>query len=386
LSDKTIPRGGLKIQTPFDLSTAHLVACRRFKGYDEGACPSGWERKFNVAKNRVMSGMRTTGQLHLGHYLGVLTNWLALQETYDCYFMAADWHMLTTGFAKTEGLRDNTKQMLLDWLSVGIEPNKVTLYVQSSVLETAELNLILGMITPVNWLQRDPTLKEMVRELHLAEDSVSFGLLGYPALMSADILGVNGDLVPVGEDQMAHLEISRDIARRFNRLFEKDVFVDPRPLLTQTPVVLGLDGRKMSKSYGNDIKLADGPEAVKAKIMTAITDPARIRKTDPGHPDVCAIYGLWESAVPARAPEIASVCRKAEIGCVQCKQQLAVGLNDLLAPIQERRRALESDQDALEAILQDGNAKARRATQETLEMVHDAMHLNRYAESPRLAR
>jgi tryptophanyl-tRNA synthetase len=335
-----------------------------------------------VAKKRVMSGMRATGQLHIGHYLGVLVNWLELQDEYDCFFAVADWHMLTTGFAKTEGLRENTRQLVLDYLAAGVDPAKATIYVQSSILETAELHLLLSMITPVNWLQRDPTLKEMVRELHLAEDTVSYGLLGYPALQTADILGPMGELVPVGEDQMAHIEISRDIARRFNHLFEVDLFPEPRGLLTPTPVVFGTDGRKMSKSYGNDIKLADDEKTVAAKVMTMVTDPARIRKDDPGHPEVCMIYNGWETFAPGKAPEVAALCRAGEIGCVQCKRNLAAQVNERLAPIQGRRRELEKDPGMLDDIMAAGNARARQATQETLTKVRDAMHLNQPIQAP----
>lgn len=329
-----------------------------------------------MANQRVMSGMRATGKLHLGHYLGVLVNWLELQEQFDCYFSVADWHMLTTGYNKTEGLRENTRQILLDWLAAGVDPNKATIYVQSAVTETAELNLLLGMITPVNWLQRDPTLKDMVRELHLAEETVSYGLLGYPALMTSDILAVLGNLVPVGEDQLAHLEISRDIARRFNHLFETELFPEPRPLLTEMPVVIGTDGRKMSKSYGNDIKLADTPEEVQAKVMTMVTDPARVKRADLGHPEVCTVYAMWETMGKAQAPEIASACRRAEIGCVQCKRQLAECMNGVLAPIQERRRELEAKPTLLDEVLAAGNAEARRVTAETMVRVREAMHLN----------
>lgn len=329
-----------------------------------------------MAKKRVMSGMRATGQLHLGHYLGVLVNMLELQEQYDSFFMIADWHMLTTGFAKTEGLRENTRQLLLDYLAAGLDPRKATIYVQSAILETAELHLVLSMITPVNWLQRDPTLKEMVRELHLAEDTVSYGLLGYPALQTADILGVMGELVPVGEDQLAHLEISRDIVRRFNHLFDTELLQEPRPLLTKMPVVFGLDGRKMSKSYGNDIKLADDEKTVQTKVMSIVTDPARIRKDDPGHPEVCMSYATWEAVKPSQAPEIAAACRKGEIGCVQCKRGLAGAVNELLAPLQARRRELERDPGTLDDILLAGNQKARETTQEVMARVRDAMKLN----------
>lgn len=329
-----------------------------------------------MAKERVMSGMRATGQLHLGHYLGVLVNWLRLQESYDCYFAVADWHMLTTKATQTENLRENTRDILLDWLSAGIDPNKATIYVQSSVLETAELHLLLSMITPVNWLQRDPTLKDMIRELHLAEDTVGYGLLGYPALQTADILAVLGQLVPVGEDQLAHLEISRDIARRFNHLYETELFPEPRGLLTEFPVVIGTDGRKMSKSYGNDIKLADPPEVVSQKVMTMVTDPARIRKTDLGHPEVCTVYGFWETIAPAKSPEIATQCRKAEIGCVACKRGLAEEVNGFLAPMRERRAELEQEKHLLDDIIREGNDKARAETRATMARVREAMNLN----------
>lgn len=331
-----------------------------------------------MAKKRVMSGMRTTGTLHIGHYLGVLVNWTRMQEEYDCYFAAADWHMLTTGLGKTEGIRENTRAIVLDWLSAGVDPKKATIYVQSAILETAELHLLLSMVSPVNWMQRDPTLKEMVRELHLAEDSVSYGLLGYPCLQTADILGVMGELVPVGEDQVAHLELSRDIARRFNHQFEADLFPEPRPLLTEMPVVFGLDGRKMSKSYGNDVKLGDPAEDVTKKVMSTITDPARLRKDDPGHPEVCAIYTGWETYAKAKAPEVATLCRTGSIGCVQCKRNLAGEINGLLEPLRERRASLATDSGMLDDIIVEGNARAREATRETMERVRDAMHLNRY--------
>jgi tryptophanyl-tRNA synthetase len=330
-----------------------------------------------MAKKRVMSGMRTTGTLHLGHYLGVLVNWVRMQDEYDCFFAAADWHMLTTGLGKTEGIRANTRSIVLDWLAAGVDPNKATIYVQSAVLETAELHLLLSMLSPVNWMQRDPTLKEMVRELHMAEDTVSYGLLGYPCLMTADILGVRGELVPVGADQEAHLEISRDLARRFNSQFGVDLFPEPRPLFTETPVVFGLDGRKMSKSYGNDVKLGDATEPLTKKVMSTVTDPARMRKDDPGHPEVCAIYTGWETYAPAKAPEIAALCRAGAIGCVQCKRNLAGEIDALLEPMRERREAFARDPGTLDDIVAAGNARARQVTRETMERVREAMHLNR---------
>lgn len=337
-----------------------------------------------MVKQRVMSGMRATGTLHLGHFMGVLRNWTRLQDQYECFFAVADWHMLTTGFAKTEGLRAHTRAIVLDWLSAGVDPNQSTMYVQSAVLETAELHLLLSMIAPVNWLQRDPTLKEMVRELHLAEDSVSYGLLGYPALQTADILGVLGQWVPVGEDQVAHLEISRDIARRFNHLFGVELFPEPRPLLAEMPVVFGLDGRKMSKSYGNDIKLSDSAEAVTQKVMATVTDPSRARKTDPGHPEVCAIYTGWETYAPEKAPEVAQDCRAGSIGCVQCKRNLASSIQTWLEPMRERRDTLAQDPAMLDDVLAAGNRRAREVTAETLERVREAMQLNTFDAQGRL--
>jgi tryptophanyl-tRNA synthetase len=325
--------------------------------------------------------MRATGQLHLGHFLGVLTNWIELQAQYDCYFAIADWHMLTTGYGNTDGLRTNTREILLDWLAAGVDAEKATIYIQSSIPETAELHLLMSMITPVNWMQRDPTLKEMMRDLKMAEDTVGLGLLSYPTLQTSDIIGVRADLVPVGRDQVAHIEISRDQARRFNHLYGEELFPEPRPLLTETPSVLGLDGRKMSKSYGNDIKLADTAEQVTAKVMSAITDPARIKKTDFGHPEVCAVYAMWEMLGREKAPEVADLCRKAELGCVADKRALAAHINEFLAPIQARRAELATHPGMLEDILESGNRKARAATRETVERVRDLMKLNRYTES-----
>jgi tryptophanyl-tRNA synthetase len=328
--------------------------------------------------------MRTTGTLHVGHYLGVLVNWTRLQDSYDCFFAAADWHMLTTGLGKTEQLRAHTRAIVLDWLAAGVDPDKATLYVQSAVPETAELHLLLSMVTPVNWLQRDPTLKEMVRELHMAEDTVSYGLLGYPALQTADILGVLGALVPVGEDQVAHLEISRDIARRFNHQFGVELFPEPRPLLAPMPVVFGLDGRKMSKSYGNDLKLGDPADVVEKKVLSTVTDPARARKTDPGHPEVCAIYTGWETYAPAEAANVATACRAGEIGCVQCKRSLAGVINAMLEPMRERRAELAKEPGRLDDIVAAGNQRARAVTAETVEQVREAMGLNQFDAAGRL--
>ena len=333
-----------------------------------------------------MSGMRPTGQLHLGHWLGVLTNWARLQSDYDCFFMIADWHALTTGFDSTSALRQNTREVLLDWLAAGIDPDSSTIYVQSAVPEIAELNLLLSMITPTNWCQRNPTVKEQASELHIAEDTLSMGLLGYPMLQSADILLFKGDLVPVGKDQLPHIEISRDIARRFNHHFG-DLFPEPQGLLTEAPAFPGLDGRKMSKSYLNDIKLADSSEEVTRKIKTMVTDPGRQRRQDPGYPEVCTVYAYYHLLRPELAPLVATECRSAAIGCVQDKLRLADVLNERLEPLRERRARYAQNPDLLEAIVAEGNRKARAVAQETMAQVRNAMQLNVFApalaEDPR---
>ncbi|HEY9897773.1 MAG TPA: tryptophan--tRNA ligase [Pantanalinema sp.] len=339
-----------------------------------------------MSKKRIMSGMRPTGQLHLGHWLGVLVNWEKLQDAYDCYFMVADWHALTTGFEKTEHLRANTREVLLDWLAAGIDPARSTIYVQSSLPEIAELTLLLSMITPVSWLQRNPTVKEQAAELHAAEDAMTSGWLNYPTLMSADILAFKGELVPVGKDQLPHLEISRDMARRFNHLYA-EVFPEPKGLLTEESALPGLDGRKMSKSYHNDIKLADTPEATQQKVMTMVTDPGRQRRQDPGYPEVCTVYGYYNAIAPDLVPQVAAECRTASIGCVQCKRRLADSLNATLAPIRERREAYAQTPGLLETILQEGKEKAAVVARETMAEVREAMKLNvltpAFAENPR---
>lgn len=322
-----------------------------------------------------MSGMRPTGQLHLGHWLGVVVNYLRLQEEYDCFFSVADWHVLTTKYQDTDRLQQDTVEMVVDWLAAGVDPCKATIYTQSAVLENAELFVLLSMITPVNWLQRNPTLKEQVSELHLAEDNITYGLLGYPVLQTADILLMGGELVPVGKDQLPHLELSRDLARRFNHLFG-ELFSEPQPLLTEAPMVLGTDNRKMSKSYGNDIKLADSPEEVQRKVMMMITDPARIHKTDPGHPEICNVYSWYELLLPRLKGQVYAECTGARIGCVADKKRLAEGLNELLEPIRERRSALMADPGYVQDIVAEGNRKARTVAEETMSRVRDAMKLN----------
>lgn len=319
--------------------------------------------------------MRPTGQLHLGHWLGVLVNWERLQAEYDSFFMIADWHALTTCFASTAELRQHTREVLLDWLAAGIDPEQSTLYVQSAIPEIAELNLLLSMITPSNWCHRNPTVKEQASELHISEDSVSMGLLGYPMLQSADILLFKGERVPVGKDQLPHIEISRDIARRFNHHYG-EIFPEPQGLLTEAPSLPGTDGRKMSKSYFNDIKLDDAPEEVVKKVKTMVTDPGRQRRQDPGYPEVCTVYSYFDLLGPDMVQQVASECRSAAIGCVQDKLRLADILNERLAPLRERRLRYARDPKLLDEILAEGNRKARAVAQETMAQVREAMQLN----------
>lgn len=327
-----------------------------------------------MARKRVMSGMRPTGALHLGHYLGVLRNWVRLQDEYDCYFAIVDWHALTTGYQDTSLLRQNITEVLLDWLAAGIDPRKATIYVQSAVPEIAELALLLGMITPMNWLQRNPTVKEQIADLHLDEDRVGYGLLGYPVLQAADIMMFLGDYVPVGKDQLPHLELTRDICRRFNHLYG-DVFPEPQPLLTESPLVIGTDGRKMSKSYGNTIPLAASPQEIREKVMGMITDPARQRRKDPGHPEVCTLFANWMMLGAPVVEEVARTCRLGTLGCVEDKKQLAAYLDELLAPIRERRLHYAGQPDLLADILDRGNRQARKVARETMARVREAMKL-----------
>lgn len=330
--------------------------------------------KLPASAKVVMSGMRPTGKLHLGHYMGVLKNWVALQGQYPCFFSIADWHALTTKYDDTASLRDNIIEMALDWLSAGIDPQKATLFVQSSIPEIAELHLLMSMITPAKWVQTDPTLKDMVAMLH---EDLSYGLLGYPVLQTVDILSVRAGLVPVGKDQLAHLEISRDIARRFNHVYQTDLFAEPRPLLTETPMLIGLDGRKMGKSYNNAIFLGDTADETWAKVKTAITDPARIKRTDPGNPENCeVVYKYYEVFASKEAQNLAAEeCKAATRGCMDCKKLLGEMINEQMAPMRERRTLYASDKAQVERLLKEGSKKARVACQETLRRVKDLMKL-----------
>lgn len=325
-------------------------------------------------KEIIVSGMRSTGKLHLGHYLGVIQNWVQLQDKYDCYFFVADWHALTTKYDKTDDLRQNILEVVMDWLACGIDPKKSVIYVQSLVPEIAELNIYLGMITPQNWVERDPTLKDMAKILKTKEgqgQQINYGLMGYPVLMSADIMMFNANCVPVGSDQVAHIEITRDIARRFNNIYGEEFFNESKPLLNNCSLICGLDGNKMGKSFNNDIKISDSAEDTAKKVMSAITDRSRLRKDDPGHPDECEVaFKYW--TIFGEEEEIQTVrceCEKGLRGCAQCKRQLGEKINARLSEIRERRRYYEQNQQEVERIIEEGSAKARAKAQEILKEV-----------------
>ena len=325
-------------------------------------------------KKRILSGMRPTGPLHLGNYHGALANWVRLQEEYDCFFFVADWHALTSDYEKTDAISGYITDILLDWLSVGLDPEKSTLFIQSRVKEHAELFLILSMITPVPWLERNPTYKDQIEQLS-SKDLSTFGFLGYPVLQAADIIMYKPYGVPVGVDQAPHVEITREIARRFNH-FYGPVFPEPEVVLTQTPKLLGTDRRKMSKSYGNAIFLSDSVETVASKVATMITDPQRMRKRDPGNPDICNVYDFHKLYSPAEVTaEVHRRCRSADIGCVECKQLMAKHLNAFLDPIRAQRRYYEERPAQVQEIITAGSNKARETACRTMEDVRAAIKL-----------
>lgn len=327
-----------------------------------------------MQNTRIVSGMRPTGKLHLGHFHGVLANWQELQHNYNCFFFVADWHSLTTEYATTEGIRESIREMVLDWLAFGINPDTSVIFRQSQVPQHAELNLLLGMITPVSWLERNPTYKEMQENLQ-TKDLSTFGFLGYPVLMAADIILYKAGKVPVGHDQLPHLEITREIARRFNHLYTP-VFPEPEALLTETPKVLGLDGRKMSKSYGNAIFLSEGADETRKKVMSMVTDTQRVRRSDPGEPDRCVAFSLNRIYLTEeQKAEIYPACRGAQIGCVECKKLQAEALVQALAPFRAKREELAARPGVVEEILAAGARKAAVEAERTLQEVNTAMGL-----------
>ncbi|MEK7773409.1 MAG: tryptophan--tRNA ligase [Deltaproteobacteria bacterium] len=324
---------------------------------------------------RVLSGMRPTGRLHLGHLHGVLSNWLKLQDEYECFFFVADWHALTTDYAAPSGITENISQMVLDWLSVGIDPRRSTVFRQSEVKEHAELFVLLSMITPIPWLERNPTYKEQLQEIK-DKDIHTYGFLGYPVLQTADIIIYKAEKVPVGIDQAPHLELSREIARRFNHLYG-DVFPEPQTLLTSVPKVLGTDGRKMSKSYNNAVLLSDPPEAIEKKLLGMMTDTARKRRNDPGNPDVCPFYSTFHTLYPDEGTMewAREGCVKASIGCTDCKRSVIPRVLAAVEPIRRKRAELEKDPSIVDAILKDGMQRASTTAGETMAVVRKAMGL-----------
>ncbi len=324
-------------------------------------------------RQRVLSGMRPSGKLHLGHLHGVLENWRRLQEEYDCFFFVADWHALTTNYEHPSEIPENIYDMVLDWLAVGINPEKVTLFVQSAIKEHAELHLLLSMITPVSWLERNPTYKEQQQQLK-ERDLATYGFLGYPVLQAADIIMYKAHKVPVGVDQLPHIELTREITRRFNYLYG-EVFPIPEGLLAEVPKLPGLDGRKMSKSYGNAIFLSDSPEEVQKKVSAYVTDVERPRRSDPGDPENrCVAFRLHKLYLPEeRIQAIVHECKAAKLGCVACKKELAQAVIDALNPIWERRNALSAEPGRVETILEDGASKALQVARSTMSQVRSAL-------------
>ncbi len=327
-----------------------------------------------MKRPRILSGMRPTGPLHLGNYMGALENWVRLQDSHECFFQVADWHSLTTDYADPAAIRENALEVATDWLAAGLDPGRSTLFIQSLVPQHAELHLLLSMIVPLSWLERVPTYKEQQQNLS-EKDLSTYGFLGYPLLQTADIIIYKANAVPVGEDQAPHIEIAREIVRRFNNLYG-DVFPEPQTLLTEAKRIPGTDGRKMSKSYGNAIYLKDDPEAVRQKLRPMMTDPARKRRTDPGDPEVCPVFDLHKLFSPRDVQAwSANGCRTAGIGCLDCKAALAEHLLAKLAPVHERRAELAKRPDTVWDILVEGSKKAREVAEATMDDVRAAMKI-----------
>ena len=325
---------------------------------------------------RVMSGMRPTGRLHIGHYFGVLTQWVKYCQTADAFFEIADLHAYTTGFADPQAIRDARNEMVIDWLAAGVDPKTSTFYLQSAIPEISELQVLLGMITPVSWLERVPTYKGQIEAL--GSEIATYGFLGYPLLMLCDVAIFRGEEVPVGRDQVAHLEFGREVVRRFNYLYGEgeQILVEPKATIVEDAAeVPGTDGRKMSKSYNNTILLADDEEATTKKVRSMVTDPQKIRRNDPGNPDICSVFSLWKLAKPQHVPLVDRDCRSGALGCVQDKGDLAEALNAYLKPIRERRAMYAGDVAQVERIIEEGTVRAREVAVETMTDVRRAMRL-----------
>jgi tryptophanyl-tRNA synthetase len=322
----------------------------------------------------IVSGARPTGRLHLGHLHGALKNWIRLQENYRCYFFVADWHALTTDYATPQGIRQSTIEMVMDWLSVGLDPARSVMFRQSRVKEHAELHLIYSMITPVPWLERNPTYKEQIKEL-TGKDLSTYGFLGYPVLQAADITIYKANKVPVGVDQAPHVELTREIVRRFNQLY-RPLFPEPEVLLTETQKLPGLDGRKMSKSYGNAVFLSDPAEEIDRKLSRMMTDPARVKRTDPGEPEKCPAFELHKIyCTPEEIEFVSQGCRTAGIGCLECKKVMIKHVIEDLAPFRDKRARLEKNPEVVEEVLQAGHEAAQEKASETMSEVRETLGL-----------
>lgn len=326
-------------------------------------------------KGRIFSGMQPSGKFHLGNYFGALENWVKLQHEYECFFSIVDLHALTSSFEDTGKLQENIFDMALDWLSAGLDPEKNVIFVQSKVKEHAELHLLLSMITPLSWLERVPTYKDKLQQIgSQGKDINTYGFLGYPELMTADIILYKAGFVPVGEDQIPHLELSREIVRRFNNLY-RPIFPEPQAQLSKSSILPGIDGRKMSKSYGNDISFAADPEELRKRVQLMITDPNRIKKTDAGNPDICVVNKFHRMFNADVMEEINTSCRQAAVGCVVCKKRLAEKMVDTMADMHARRSVYENNPNRVKEILAHGARRAREVAAQTMEEVYDAMHL-----------
>jgi len=326
-------------------------------------------------KKRILSGMRPTGRLHLGHLVGALDNWMKLQEEYECFFMVADWHALMSEYESPDKLSGYAIDNVIDWLSAGIDPKKSTLFLQSEVSEHLDLYMIFSCIVPLGWLERCPTYKEQLREIK-TRNLNTYGFLGYPVLQAADILLYKANKVPVGEDQLPHLELTREIGRRFNGLYKREIFPEPDALLTQNPRLLGLDGRKMSKTYDNTIDLADSEDTVKKKISGMFTDPKRIKLSDPGHPETCNVHAYYATFVPEMKSQVDDWCRSSKVGCTECKRILAEKLIEKLKPFYKKRQEFAKDKPKIRKILEQGRIRASKVASATLEEVKRSMKIN----------
>ena len=328
-----------------------------------------------MAKERIVSGMRPSGKLHLGNYLGALKNWVQLQEDYECFYFVADWHALTTGYADTAQIRAWIREIAIDYLSAGLDPERSVLFIQSRVPEHAELHLLLSMLTPLGWLERIPTYKEQQQELK-DRDLNTYGFLGYPLLQSADIIMYKAHWVPVGVDQVSHIELTREVVRRFHHLYNVEIFPEPQPKLTEVPKLQGLDGRKMSKSYDNVIYLSDSAADLTSKVKTMMTDPARQRRSDPGNPEICPVFDLHRIySTSAERQEVAQGCRTAGIGCLDCKGILIRHMVEDLGPLHEKRAYYAAHPDEAMQVLVAGSERAQQVAQKTMGQVRDAVHI-----------